>query len=110
MDVLPFELKAQHVTTGHPPGAYIALLMPRYVTSLAQHFPIRDETAMAKSLTRMICALEHVHGLGWVHMDVKVCAGDAYVDVQIVMPPSVRRSLYEVVTRPMLVCVGAAHS
>jgi hypothetical protein len=65
-------LDGTHVSTGHPPGTYAAIVMPRYIDSVARMTPGPDASGILLGGQRMIEALEYIHSLGLVHMDVKV--------------------------------------
>ncbi len=56
----------------HPPGTYHALKMTRYVYSLGQLSESLSPEAVLAGVRRMVSALEWIHSIGFVHMDVKV--------------------------------------
>ena len=55
---------------GSYPGSFRALIMPRYVTTVA-HAPKFSHNALAIGAQSMITALEYIHSKGIVHLDVK---------------------------------------
>lgn len=72
--LIRLDLDATHASTGHPPGTYAAVVMPRYIDSVARMSPSPDPSGLVSGGRRMIEALGHIHSLGFVHMDVKVGA------------------------------------
>ena len=70
-ELITLQLSADHGSTGHGPGKYAAIVMPQYCGSVATQVQL-SETAIEAGAQRMLCALEHVHSKGLVHMDVKV--------------------------------------
>jgi Protein kinase domain len=51
-------------------GKVHALVMPRYVLSVAE-LPQLSTEALVRGFTRLCCSLEYMHGLKLVHLDVK---------------------------------------
>ena len=51
-------------------GTFKALLMPRYLNSLART-QVSPKAVVAREARRLIDALKHMHAQGYVHMDVK---------------------------------------
>jgi hypothetical protein len=58
--------------TGHPPGVYTALLMPRFTETVASSISL-DESVILREGHRMVEAVSAIHQNGYVHMDIKVC-------------------------------------
>ncbi|KAG2428097.1 hypothetical protein HYH02_014445 [Chlamydomonas schloesseri] len=76
--ILPLQLGAEHTSsTGRAPGLYAAMVMPRYVSSLAAMVPLTPAAVLAGA-ERISKALEWIHGKGFTHMDVK--AANIFVD------------------------------
>jgi hypothetical protein len=71
-ELLELRLDASHSSTGRGPGVYAALVMPRYLSSVARMSPGPDVSGIVLGGGRMIQALEYIHSKGLVHMDVKV--------------------------------------
>jgi hypothetical protein len=67
-------LDKSHVSIGHPEGSYAAVVMPRYLDSLARLSPAPDSSGLVAGGKRMIQALDFIHSMGLVHMDIKVSA------------------------------------
>lgn len=60
-----------HTLTGHYPGVYAAVVMPRYAGSIEMQLAA-EEQELVKGMNRMMQTIQHVHAEGFVHMDVKV--------------------------------------
>ena len=73
-ELIKVELDKSHLSTGHPEGSYAAVVMPRYLDSVARLCPAPDSSGLVAGGKRMIQALEYLHGKGLVHMDIKVSA------------------------------------
>ena len=65
--VVPSEFVQQTRKHG---GQFTALLMPRYLGSVARG-PMFSKTVLAREARRLFGALRHIHAQGYVHMDVK---------------------------------------
>lgn len=81
--VLSLTLTGEHAGTGHGPGIYAAVVMPRYMDCLVNLVQL-PEHVLAKQGARLEQAVEYIHTLDLVHMDIKVnwewwCQGTPYV-------------------------------
>lgn len=65
-----FLLETMASETSLASTSFVALLMPRYVTTLAETAQL-CEPALLVGLQHMISALEYIHSFNLVHMDIK---------------------------------------
>ncbi|KAG2436525.1 hypothetical protein HYH02_011463 [Chlamydomonas schloesseri] len=76
--VITFTLGPEHSATySHYPGVYAAVLMPYYAGTVAKLPPIPLQVLPA-AVQRMVEALEWIHRVDFVHMDVK--ADNIFID------------------------------
>lgn len=69
--IITMVLTEAHNGTGRAAGTYPSLLMHAYVKTVACLLQL-SEAQLALRLEQLIKAVEHMHALGWVHMDLKV--------------------------------------
>ena len=69
-EVVDLEVPVEFVSQTRQQGKFKALLMPRYVESLARSgvYPV---SLVAREASRITAALKYMHSHGYVHMDVK---------------------------------------
>jgi hypothetical protein len=72
--VVSLTLTEEHSGTGHGPGIHAAVVMPRYIDSVA-NLTQTSELVLAQQGVRLEKAVEFIHTLGLVHMDIKVTVG-----------------------------------
>lgn len=70
-EVISLTLPEHHMSSGHSPGTYAAIVMPRCIISLSSLGPYPQHVLAAQG-SRLERAVEHIHSLGLVHMDIKV--------------------------------------
>ncbi len=69
-EVVILDLGEGHVS-GRKPGRHAAVVMPQYVASVVGLTQVH-QAVLAKQGARLEEALEYIHSLGLVHMDIKV--------------------------------------
>jgi hypothetical protein len=77
--LVPSKLVLMDLGEGHSdlrrsPGTYAALVMPKYVDTLASALRMSNE-ALLRGMKRMVKALDWIHDRDYVHMDFKVSLG-----------------------------------
>ena len=68
------DLGEGHSDLRRSPGTFAALVMPKYVDTLASALRMSNE-ALLRGMTRMVKALDWIHDRDYVHMDFKVSLG-----------------------------------